>query len=184
MVLPHHAWLPGLANGELTLKDMLVTLPGNQPIAIHPIIRLFENPASPLAFKGAITLPRHDAVHITLGRGLMPQDEAFVVGFTMGTAKTLSAVEAFAFSRIARYLYPKIYRFNAGHVKVYNLAVQYGKACEVERIYDFPFEEYSGATLKELREELRIDIAGLQEIYRQEQQLLPGTVESRRLPVE
>lgn len=183
MVLPHHAWLPGLSNGELTLKDMLATLPGNKPIAIHPLIRLCENPASPLAFKGAITLPRHDAVHIVLGRGLMPQDEAFVVGFTMGTAKNLSAVEAFAFSRIARYLYPKAYRFNADHVKVYDLAVRYGKACAVERIYDFAFEEYGGATLKELRQELHIDITGLQEIYRQEQQLVPGTLESRRLPV-
>lgn len=45
---------------------------------------LLENPDSPLPFAGKIDLYRHDCLHLLLERGLSVEDEAFVVGFTMG----------------------------------------------------------------------------------------------------
>ena len=80
-------WHPGIANDGLTLRQVYRTLPGSTAAEIDPLVRLFENPASPLAFRGAITLERHDCVHVLLGRGLLGQDEAFVLGFTMGAEK-------------------------------------------------------------------------------------------------
>ena len=44
------------------------------------IIRLFENPKYNL-FPGSVTLEAHDIIHVLLGRGLLPKDEAFVILF-------------------------------------------------------------------------------------------------------
>ena len=52
------------------------------------IIRLVENPKHRTSrlFSGAVSLFTHDCIHVLLGRGLLPKDEAFVIGFTMGSS--------------------------------------------------------------------------------------------------
>ena len=120
-------WKPGLDNQDQTLGEVLETLPGANPEEIGLLVRLLENPKSPLALTGAVTLLRHDCIHILLGRGLLPQDEAFVIGFTMGTAKEdLSPLEVFVFKKIARYLYPTNYRLSDKNLVAYNLALRPG----------------------------------------------------------
>jgi hypothetical protein len=180
---PYREWNPGLSNGDLTLGEVKETLPANSPEDISKIVKLLENPASPIALKGAVSLDRHDAIHILLGRGLLPQDEAFVIGFTMGTSKNLSKIEEFIFKKISMYLYPKIYRFTRRHLKAYDLGVKYGKESATEKIYEFPFEDHEQTKISELRDTLGINIAELKEIYRQEQNLLPNTKCSNRLDV-
>ena len=48
------------------------------------LIWLMENPKSPLHLHGASALNDHDYVHIILDKGQANDDEAFVIGFTMG----------------------------------------------------------------------------------------------------
>lgn len=176
-------WNPGLDNGELTLGEVVETLPGNNPDDISAVIRLFENPESPIAFKGAINLPRHDCVHIVLGRGLLPQDEAFVIGFTMGTSKNISILESWLFTVITRYIYPHPYKFDEAHGKVLKLAIDAGKRSKVQKIYEFPFENCMDVKLKDLRKIIGVSVDELRDFYRQEQALLPGSKESMRLPL-
>ena len=64
-------WNPTLDNDQLTLGEVYESLPGFPPEAIHPLVCLFENPDSPLAFPGASSLRRPDCLHILLGRGLL-----------------------------------------------------------------------------------------------------------------
>lgn len=175
-------WSPGLNNDNLTLSEVQQTLPGNKQEEIHFIIRLFENPVSPIAFKGAIPLQRHDLVHILLGRGLLPQDEAFVIGFTMGTSKTISTLEAKLFAWITKHLYPAPYNFNDNHLKVFRLGLEAGKKSKAEKIYDAPLENYLNEPLGKIRAELGIDMNALKEIYHHEKTMLPDTKESKRLP--
>jgi hypothetical protein len=104
-------WNPGLDNDELELKYVLETMPGVEAAEIPLMIRLFENPSSIIAFPGAISLKRHDAMHIVLGRGLMVQDEAFVIGYTMGSHKKLKDWHVSLFSFISRNLYKSPYSF-------------------------------------------------------------------------
>ena len=80
-------WIPWLENDDLTLREVYETLPGAGPEEIDQIVRLLENPASPYALPGASSLRVHDCIHILIGRGLLNHDEAFVIGYTMGTAK-------------------------------------------------------------------------------------------------
>lgn len=175
-------WLPGLDNDNLTLGEVQKTLPGNKKEEIHFVIRLFENPSSPIAFKGAISLERHDLVHIILGRGLLPQDEAFVIGFTMGTSKTISSVEAALFQWITKHLYPPPYNFKDNHLKSFRLGLEAGKKSEADKIYDAPLENYKDMTLGEIRQKLGIDTESLKAIYAHEKEMLPESKESKRLP--
>ena len=55
------------------------------------VIKLTENPKyiSSKLFTGAVDLFSHDCIHVLLGRGLLTKDEAFVIGYTMGSAKKM-----------------------------------------------------------------------------------------------
>ncbi len=176
-------WNPGLDNDAKTLCEVYGTLPGVNPQEVSMLVRIFENPKSPFAFKGAVTLERHDCIHILLGRGLLNQDEAFVIGFTMGTSKSINTVEEAVFKLITKYLYPKHYRFTKRELNVYEMGLKRGKECRVEKIYDFPFEEYMDWRLGDLRAHIGINKDKLRAVYRKEQKLFPEGKGSKRLPV-
>ena len=91
-------WHVPLSKGEMTLTDAHRTL---QPIAMQQrdvplIVQLVENPRFDLPgieiFSGATDLRKHDYLHILLGRGLLPKDEAFVLGFTMCSTNRVGEV--------------------------------------------------------------------------------------------
>ncbi len=181
MTLSYKDWHCGISNGDQTLDEVRQTLPANNPEDISLIVKIFENPKSPFALKGAVNLERHDCIHIILGRGLLPQDEAFVIGFTMGTSKNISKLEEFFFKFVSMYLYPKKYKFKRRHMLAYNLGLNYGKKCKVLKIYEFPFENHINAKLSDIRNELSIDVQELKNIYRKERELLSNTKVSLRL---
>ncbi len=178
-----HNWNPGLNNGQLALQSALDTLPGYEPKAIHFLVRFFENPDSPFHLTGAINLPRHDAVHIMLGRGTLPQDEAFVIGFTMGTSKHISRFEVALYEWLTQYIYPDEYRFSDKEIQVFELALAYGKSCAVSQLYEFPFERYLQRSIAEIRRIIGLDLHELQYIYQKERRIITDSIASKRLPL-
>ena len=182
MKQPWKEWNPGLDNGNMTLREVQKTLPGNPAQEISALVRLFENPKSPIALTGAVNLERHDCIHIVLGRGLLNQDEAFVIGFTMGTSKDLSEMEAAIFKSVAKYLYPKNYKFGKTDLLAYELGLETGRKSITEKIYEFPFEDHWDWNLNDLRKLLNIDVPALKAIYRKEKEIIPGTRASKRIP--
>ncbi len=182
--IPWHEWNPGLDNDDQPLKAVRDTLPGAPPEEISWLVRLMENPESPLALTGAVSLERHDCIHILLGRGLLNQDEAFVIGYTMGTAKQdLRAFEIFLFKKVARHLYPTPYRLTKADLKAYQLGVAAGRAAKAHKIYDFPFEDHDNTPLGELRTLAGVDKTALRTAYAEEKNLLPDTKASQHLPL-
>ena len=177
-------WNPSLDIDDKTLAEVKESLPANNPDEIGLLVRLLENPASPFALTGAVTLERHDCIHVLLGRGLLPQDEAFVIGFTMGTAKDdLSPTEVFIFKKVARYLYPTPYNLSERNLIAYELGLEAGKACKGYKIYQYPIEEWGAMTIGEIRAKINIDKEMLREFYRKEALLLPDTKASKRLSI-
>ena len=174
-------WNPGLANDHLTLGQVYKTLPGDLPTAIDPLVRLFENPSSPMAFRGAITLERHDCVHILLGRGLLGQDEAFVLGFTMGAEKNVPLAQVESFRTVARWLYSGANQFREADLRVFDLGRAAAKAMGTKPLSGFAFERHMDMPIGLLRRRLGIDTAMLRTIYRAERVLAPETPESARL---
>jgi len=175
-------WSPGLDNDQMTLGEVVATLPGDEPEAIPEIIRKYENPASPDALPGAVTLARHDCIHALLGRGLRLQDEAFVIGFTMAAASAINELHLATFEYVSVHDYPKPYNFAPEHLLAFRLGV--GAATDMSPGADIhlsPLEERLDARLGVLRREFAINVAELRAYFRKEELLLPGTRSTRRL---
>jgi hypothetical protein len=204
-------WNPGLHHGERTLGEVKSTLPAAPPNAIPWIVRLMENPASKWASPGAITLDRHDNVHILLGRGLKSEDEAFVIGFTNGAATNIenrqtAALRALTYLRmpfagfkernrklrdwqyalymfVAKYVYRPPYRFSDTDLAAFKMGFAYGESMPVHDLQDVPFETMQDIAVSEVRKKLGIDVWHLESIYAFENSMLHTPV-SRRLDTD
>ena len=95
---------------------------------IHWLIWLLENPKSPFHLHGACKLKDHDYIHIILDRGQMIEDEAFVIGFTMGNDDRIQIWEKRLFKFISHWLYPKNDRFTKDHLEIYDQGFEYGQS--------------------------------------------------------
>ena len=121
------------------------------------IIWLLENPASPVALAGAIPLKEHDYLHLLLQRGKSPEDEAFVIGFTMGNDTHLSKLHLWIFKFAARFLYPKNYRFTKDHFEVFDAGVKTGEQLPIKNLCRLNYSSIEGESLDQLRAELNIN---------------------------
>ena len=183
-ILKWHEWNPGLHNGHRQLKDVIATLPAADQKDIPLRVKLFENPASPIAFPGAINLARHDALHVLLGRGLRNQDEAFVIGFTMGTSDHIHTWHINFFRWIITHIYPMPYKFSHQDLIAFDLGFNFGQAIPVRNLDQFPFEKHVSFTIDELRRYLAINRAKLHAIYRLESLLIANSRASHRLDID
>lgn len=176
------AWCPGLDNDDQTIREVLATLPAAPPQAIPWIVRLFENPRGWLHLHGAVDLRRHDMIHVLLGRGLLGQDEAFVIGFTMGATKAVTGFEAGFFKMIASRLYPHPYRIAWPTLAAFDLGVEAGRELAAQNLHRRLDDSMLDRPLGAIRRSLGIDTQRLRDFYARERRLLPNTAASRRLP--
>ena len=121
------------------------------------IIRLFENPSSPIALPGKISLHDHDCLHILLGLGVSPQDEAFIIGFTMGNDDETKSWHVQLFKFLSRFIYPSKYRFTCQDLDIFDLGFEYGKKLQYRNLNQIDFERFYNKKIQELREVLRIN---------------------------
>jgi hypothetical protein len=149
------------------------------------VVQLVENPRFDLPgieiFSGAADLRTHDYIHILLGRGLLPKDEAFVLGFTMGSSNRVGVLEERLYTLIARYLYPTNYRFDDADVQVYGDAVRLGYVSDCRSLAEVDFEPLLERPLGAIRRELGIEEDLLRAYYAIERRRYPQAAESQRL---
>ncbi|MDJ0708464.1 MAG: hypothetical protein QNJ46_34780 [Leptolyngbyaceae cyanobacterium MO_188.B28] len=88
---------------------------------------LLENPKSFMPLPGNISLPNHDCLHLLLNRGFSPEDEAFILGFTMGNDLDTGWLHVQLFKLASRFFYPKKYQFSLEHLKRFDLGFLYGR---------------------------------------------------------
>lgn len=183
-LLEWNEWQPGLDTDEMTLGDVLASMPKSDANAVPEIVRRYENPESPEAFPGSITLARHDCLHVILGRGLHVQDEAFVIGATMGSASDITGEILDRFIEISTTLYPPVWRFKPEHIPTYRLGVGFSlDNLAGKDLHLTPFEapENLAKSVKSLRDDLGLVKAEMRAYYRKEELLVPGTRATRRL---
>ena len=177
-------WHPGLDNDHLTLREVYNTLPGFPASKVPEVVRRYENPDSPEALPGAVTLLRHDLIHILVGRGLLDQDEAFVIGYTMGTAKDdLSEQQAGLMKAVFQARYPEPYRIAEEDLMAFDLGVRTGREMGMRDLYKYPIEDFMDMTIGHMRRTLGISVEKLRAVYREEAEKIPNTLETARLPV-
>lgn len=180
-------WHVPLSAGSVTLREALGSLSavGARPEEVPLIVRLLENPAYRLPgwtlFHGAVDLYRHDAIHALLGRGLLARDEAFVIGFTMGSTREVGSLERRLFCWIASHLYPWVYRFRAEDVWVFHGAVQLAAGSGCRRLDRFDFRACADLSLAALRQATGVGERLLRAFYQEEVARFPASPESARL---
>lgn len=189
MALPKHIqeWFVPLSDTELTLgqateRMSAIALPQE---SIPLIVQLVENPAFDLPgldiFSGATDLETHDFIHLLLGRGVLPKDEAFVLGFTMGSTNRVGETEERLYGLFTKYLYPKHYRFSDEDFQVYKDAVRLGYVSDCRPLDKVNFRNYLNMTLEQARQALGIETDLLRAYYGIERIRYPESLESQRL---
>lgn len=174
-------WYPGLETDDLTVGAVLDTLPGLSSEDIPAIIRAFESPTSPLKLPGACTLEQHDVLHVLLGRGLVDQDEAFVLGFSA------AADPAFSSNDIQRYklafsLYPEPYCIRGCDLVAFDLGVETARQMPLQGLASLDEQRVRGRRVADVRREFGIDKTILYAAYAEERRRIPHTPWSNRLP--
>ncbi|MEM7190985.1 MAG: hypothetical protein AAF439_15345 [Pseudomonadota bacterium] len=183
-LLKWNEWSPGLDTDDMTVREVLSTMPRSDPDDVPDIVRKYENPESPDRLPGAISLDRHDCLHVILGRGLHVQDEAFIIGVTMGAASDITEEIVETFIRISTTEYPEAWRFQTEHIQSYRLGV--GFAEDMLPNADLHLTPYEEAPLfdtkvAEIRRNLGLVKAEMRAYFRSEEILVPGSRATRRL---
>lgn len=176
-------WHIPISNNDVILRDALDSMKSFklEPDEVPLSIRLTENPKYDIGlFPGYISLQNHDAIHAILGRGVLLKDEAFVIGFTMGSTKRLNTLRERLFLLITRYLYPDGYKFYEDEQRIFKIAANCAKSMNCSDISTVDFSRYIDYTLSDIREEMNIDTERLCQIYRVEK-LNYDSPESQRL---
>lgn len=180
-------WHNPLSRGDLELGHVVDSL---KPIAISQsdvplIIKLVENPRFDLPlidiFPGPTNLAQHDYAHIILGRGLGLKDEAFVLGFTMGSTDQMTSWKTEAFVLATTKLYPAGFRFQPEEIRVYRDAVAAGFISRCEPLHSVDFTKHHKRTIREVREIIGVEETLLRACYEIEKKAFPNSPESQRL---
>ena len=149
------------------------------------IVQLIENPKFDIPgitlFNGAVDLKTHDCIHAILGRGLLPHDEAFTIGFTMGSTNRVTSAEQRLYTLAAKYLYPGPYKFTDDDIQIFQDGVHLGYVSDCQPLDKIDFTPYRDMTLAEVRQAIGIEVDLLQAYYRIEQRRYPDSIESQRL---
>lgn len=144
-----------IANQTLGSAYQQINLDNQSDIPL--IIRLLENPASPIALPGKISLRNHDCLHIILGIGVSPADEAFIIGFTMGNDDRTRSWHVKLFKLVSRFVYPLKYRFTLQDLDLFDLGFEYGKRHKYRNINQIEFDWFYRTEIKKIRKMLGID---------------------------
>jgi hypothetical protein len=122
------------------------------------IIKLVENPNHKTSkiFTGAVDLITHDCIHVLLGRGVQLKDEAFVIGYTMGSSKKMKRWRRNLFMFICKYFYPKGYRFGEEERFIFHMGVIAGARCKAD-LSECNFHKLMDNTLGNIRSRLGLD---------------------------
>ena len=170
---------------EITLKEAKKTMEAfalaQEDVPL--IIKLTENPKyfTSKLFTGAVDLFAHDCIHIILGRGVLVKDEAFVIGYTMGSAKKMRRWRRNLFMWVCKYFYPEGYEFGEEERFVFYNGVMAGSKCEADLTkVNFKALMDRDLSLSEIRRLMGIDTDLLRCYYCTEKRLFKD-IESQRL---
>lgn len=176
-----------LSEAEMTLAEALAKLEeiGNPDSDVPWIVRIMENPSfdfPPFSmFKGRVSLLQHDCIHLLLGRGTTLIDEAFTIGFTMGSSNAMSTTAANLFGFVAGNWYPKAYRFPDHTQRVYEDAVHLGMVSGCQPLEEVDYQPLMDSSLGVVREQLGIEVDLLASYYKIEAARNPKCAASQRL---
>ena len=181
------SWHIPFSRDQMTLRQGLASLAkiGSMQQEIPLMIQLVENPQYDIPgfdiFHGAVDIRTHDCIHILLGRGLLTKDEAFTIGFTMGSTNRVSTLEETLFALISKYLYPKLYRFDDEAIRIFKDAVKLAFISDCQPLNRIDYSTLLDWPLRKIRKHIGIEKDLLRSYYRIEKKRYPKSSASGRL---
>lgn len=181
------AWHIPLTRRDMRIREAIDSLKavGAEAQEVPFIVKLVENPRYTIPgleiFHGAVDLETHDLIHILLGRGLLPKDEAFTIGYTMGSTKRVNPVEEVLFGFISKNFYPKFYRFGDEELRIFSDAVRLAQISNCAPLDQLRRADVMDLSVGQARALFGIEEDLLRAYYQIEQQRFPQAVESQRL---
>ncbi len=180
-------WIVPISETSKTLRELLQESShlragqGDIPL----IIQLVENPKFDIPgidlFNGAVDLHTHDCIHVLLGRGMLPKDEAFVIGFTMGSTNRVTSTEEHLFSLAAKYLYPGPYKFSDDEIRVFKDATRLGFISDCKPLSEVDYHQYMDMPVGLIRDRLGLESDLLKAYYKVEKNRYPTDKASKRI---
>ena len=174
-------WHIPLEQDTITIREALSTMESFKldQDDVPFIIKFFENPKYRV-LPGAVTLECHDIIHVLLGRGLLPKDEAYVIGFTMGTTRRVTSIQRSIFKFVTRFLYPEGYTFGPDEHKIFEIGLRSAGSMPCPDFSKLDLTTFTRYTIKEARKRLGIDVPRLIADYTVERSRYASS-ESQRL---
>lgn len=187
MITSYRDWYIPFHQDMLTLRQahesMSVVRAEQEEIPL--MVQLVENPKFHIPgfhlFHGAVDLNQHDYIHIVLGRGLLEKDEAFTIGFTMGSTNKVTTTEEKLYALISQYLYPRVYKFSKEDIEIFRNAIRLGYISSCLPLDEFDFSLHLDTPLYNIRERLGLERELILAYYKIEKQRYPDALESSRL---
>lgn len=139
-----------------TLHDAVQQLSIDSEADTPFVIWLFEDPSSPITLPGKIDLYGHDCLHAILNRGHSLSDEAFIIGFTMGSDTQTNWLHQLLFKLVSSTVYPLKYRFSWKDFQFFDAGFIYGRSIQVRNLNQLDFSAYKNHTISEVRQQLGI----------------------------
>jgi hypothetical protein len=180
-------WHIPFSRDQITLREAKKSLAalGAKQEEIPLMIQLVENPRYAIPglkfFHGAVDLATHDSIHILLGRGLLPKDEAFVIGFTMGSTDQVTTMEENLYTVFSKHLYPKVYRFKNEEIRIFKDATKLGFISNCKPLDKVDYNKYLDWKLADIRREIGLEDDLILAYFRIEQKRYPESKATKRL---
>lgn len=182
-------WHIPFSKDDLTLREARASLSalGARQEDIPLMVQLVENPRFDIPgidiFHGAVDIQTHDCIHILLGRGLLPKDEAFVIGFTMGSTNKVTTLEENLYALFSKYLYPKVYQFDDEEIRIFKDATKLGYISDCQPLDKIDYEKYLDWKLRDFRRDINLESELILAYYLVEKKRYPQSKASQRLLV-
>jgi hypothetical protein len=170
----------------LTLRDAVATAQqAETPEGLPLMLRLQRDPnlsfLGQLVFRAGMDQRQHDSIHILLGRGLLPLDQAFVLGFTIGCSKKGSVPEHKLHGEVVRHFYRNVQLFNEDEGAVFKEGIKLAYMSFCAPLENFDFTPWYDQTLRELRDAAGVEAELLLAYYAVEKHRHPHSLASQRL---
>lgn len=178
-------WYIPLHQDSMTLEEAMANLPPVEADVLPLMLRLQRDPVlsflGQLMFRVGIDQHQFHCIHILLGRGLLPLDQAFTLGFTIASSKKGSLPEHRLNAEIAR-------RFTHGETElsesenaVFREGIKLAYMSFCAPLDDFDFAPWHARSLRDLREAAGLETELLVAYYAVERHRYPRLRESQRL---
>ena len=170
----------------LRLRDALASVPPPANLSRVPLmLRLQRDPdlsfLGQLVFKAGLDQHQHDCIHILLGRGLLPMDQAFVLGFTLGSSKKGSLPEHKLRAEVGRHFNKNVPLFSEAENAVFKDGIKLSYLSFCAPLENFDLTPWHDLSLRELRQAVGLEPELVLAYYAVERHRYPHALASQRL---